>query len=530
MLASLLSATLVGLEGRVIRVEVDVAPGLPGFTIVGLGDASVREARERVRGAIRNAGFVHPPRRITVNLAPADLPKSGSAGDLAIAIGILVGSGQFTAARGRVALVGELSLGGEVRRPPGLLPMVAALARRGVGRVIVPADAEAEARLVPGIDVMAAGSLGDVVAILRSRRRAGPPLPARVNLSGIGAAGVSQDGGSEGATADATRPWIPDVPDLAEVHGQSEARRALEVALAGGHGLLLVGPPGTGKTLLARTVPGLLPELGDEEALAVTIVASASGDGRIEGLIRRPPFRAPHHTTSYAAMVGGGPNLTPGEVTRADHGTLFLDELAEFSRDVLEALRQPLEDGRVEIVRAGRAATMPARFQLIAAMNPCPCGLAGFDRACSCGDSLIDRYQRRISGPLRDRVDLWVRMPRMPARVMVGATEPEGSTTVAARIAAARERQLARPGRRLNARVGGRALRRIAGLTPATRASLVTLAEAERLSGRGTDRLLRVARTIADLEDAALVSEAHLHEAARWRLPGGRSLAAALAS
>lgn len=518
MLASLLSATLVGLDGRVIRVEVDVAPGLPGFTIVGLGDASVREARERVRGAIRNAGFVHPPRRITVNLAPADLPKSGSAADLAMAIGILIGSEQFTPRPGRVALIGELSLGGDVRRLPGLLPMVAALARRRIGRVVVPLEAFAEASLVGGIEVVPAATLGEVVDVLRSRRRAGPTRAARVDL----AVGPGPD-----VPAPASPAWQPEVPDLADVRGQSEARRALEVALAGGHGLLLIGPPGTGKTLLARTIPGLLPALRDEEALAVTIVASAAGEGPIAGLVRRPPFRAPHHTTSYAAMVGGGPHLTPGEVTRADGGTLFLDELAEFSRDVLEALRQPLEDGRVEIVRAARSASLPARFQLVAAMNPCPCGHAGAnDGRCHCGDAAIERYLRRISGPLRDRIDLWVGMPRMPALLVVDGPEPESSAVVAARIAAARDVQVARPGRLLNARVPGRAIRRLAGLTPATATRLVGLAEAERLSGRGTDRLLRVARTIADLEGVAAVADAHLEEAARWRLPAARPIAA----
>jgi magnesium chelatase family protein len=526
VLASLLSATLVGLEGRVIRVEVDVAPGLPGLTIVGLGDASVREARERVRGAIRNAGFVHPPRRITVNLAPADLPKSGSAADLAMAIGILIGSEQFTPRAGRVALIGELSLGGDVRRLPGLLPMVAALARRGVGRVVVPADALAEASLVASIEVVPAATLGEVVDILRSRRRAGPARTAQVDL-----AAARPGGGAATTETPADRPSAEsghvEVPDLAEVRGQSEARRALEVALAGGHGLLLMGPPGTGKTLLARTIPGLLPDLGDDEALAVTIVASAAGERPIEGLVRRPPFRAPHHTTSYAAMVGGGPHLTPGEVTRADGGTLFLDELAEFSRDVLEALRQPLEDGRVEVVRAGRSAAFPARFQLVAAMNPCPCGYAGSsDRRCQCGDPLVERYLRRISGPLRDRIDLWVGMPRMPATLMVDGPQPEDSAAVATRIAAARARQLARPGRLLNARVSGRVLRRLARLTPETAARLVALADAERLSGRGTDRLLRVARTIADLDAADAVEIAHLEEAARWRVPAARPMTA----
>jgi magnesium chelatase family protein len=517
VLASLLSATLVGLEGRVIRVEVDVAPGLPGLTIVGLGDASVREARERVRGAIRNAGFVHPPRRITVNLAPADLPKSGSAADLAIALGILIGSEQLTPRAGRLALVGELSLGGEVRRVPGLLPMVAALARRGVARVIVPAEAMAEASLVDGIELLPVAGLGEVVEALRRRRRATPQVRARVDLAAQ--AGTTSDDGP------AATPGT-EVPDLSEVRGQAEARRALEVALAGGHGLLLIGPPGTGKTLLARTIPGLLPSLDDDAALAATIIASASGDGPITALIRRPPFRAPHHTASYAAIVGGGPHLTPGEVTRAHAGTLFLDELAEFPRDVLEALRQPLEDGQVTIVRAGRSATMPARFQLVAAMNPCPCGFAGFDTRCRCGPLLIDRYQRRISGPLRDRIDLWVATPRVPAALLVQGPEPESSAMVAARIAIARARQRERPARLLNARLGGRSLRRIAGLRPDAANRLVRLADAEALSGRGTERLLRVARTIADLDAAEAVEIRHLEEAARWRLPGGHELTA----
>jgi magnesium chelatase family protein len=529
VLASLLSATLVGLDGRVIRVEVDVAPGLPGFTIVGLGDASVREARERVRGGIRNAGFVHPPRRITVNLAPADLRKTGPAADLAIAVGILIGSEQFTAAPGRAALIGELSLSGEVRRVPGLLPMVAALARKGIGRVIVPADAIAEAKLVTGPEVIAVATLGEVVDALRSRRRSGPAARARVDLASRPgepprrASGESDPGGTETAS----HPWESDVPDLAEVRGQSEARRALEVALAGGHGLLLLGPPGTGKTLLARTIPGLLPPLDDDDAVRATIVASVSGEAPIQRLVRRPPFRAPHHTTSYAAMVGGGPGLTPGEVTRADGGALFLDELAEFPRDVLEALRQPLEDGRVAIVRAGRAATLPAAFQLIAAMNPCPCGYAGSPGdACHCSDALLDAYLRRISGPLRDRIDLWVGMPRMPASLLVEGPDPESSAVVAARIAAARARQQQRPGRRLNARLPARTIRRIARLTPKTTARLVALSEAERLSGRGTDRLLRVARTIADLAGEDAIAIAHLEEAARWRLPSARPLAA----
>jgi magnesium chelatase family protein len=521
VLATLLSATLHGLEGRVIRVEVDVAPGLPGFTIVGLADTALMEARERVRGALRNAGFVHPPRRITVNLAPAELRKAGASLDLAIAIGILLGSEQFRPGPLRPALVGELSLGGDIRHVPGILPMARALARRGVRRVLVAAEAGVEASLVGGLEVHAVATLGEAVELLRARRRSAPRVAAeRVEIgSGIG------DPGQEPVPP---LPPTSDV-DLAEVRGQLEARRALEVALSGGHAMLMVGPPGSGKTLLARTIPGLLPPLGDEEALAATIVASAAGGRPLLGLVREAPFRAPHHTASYAAMVGGGPRISPGEVTLADHGCLFLDELPEFSRDVLEALRQPLEEGRIEVARVGRATVFPARFLLVAAMNPCPCGMAGGDRdACRCRPGMPERYLARISGPLRDRIDVWVQLPRVPAAVLTGGPEPESSAAAAARIAAARDRQLSRHPHRLNAWVSGRALRAACRLDPEAEVRLVTLAEGERLSGRGTDRLLRVARTIADLADEPAVRASHLAEAARYRSPLERLAALAV--
>ena len=512
MLASLRTAAVFGVEACPVHVEVDVSFGFPAFTMVGLPDTSVRESRDRVRSAIRNSGFEFPPHRITVNLAPADVRKAGASFDLPIALGILAASGVVE--RRQIAdlvLLGELSLDGSVHATRGVLPIAVAARRDGLSGILLPAGNASEASIVSGLDIVAVSSLVDAVRALND------PEGFRANAS---AQRHPLDPPDRPAPPGLTRPAAP---DLADVRGQLLARRALEVAAAGGHNLLLVGPPGAGKTMMARRVSGILPPLSFEEALEVTAVHSVVGllpPG--VGLMTDRPFRAPHHTISNAALIGGGAQPRPGEVSLAHHGVLFLDEMPEFSRHVLEVLRQPLEEGRVAVARAARTAVFPARFMLVGAMNPCPCGFAGDpSRECRCAPPLMARYRDRLSGPLRDRLDLTVDVPALPLDALSADAGGESSAAVRARVVAARARQVARH--------SGDGIMTNAELTPplmakycaADQAALRVLRAAMTrmsLSARGYDRVRKVARTIADLAGEDRISADHIAEALQFRM------------
>jgi magnesium chelatase family protein len=493
MLAHVTTFAIQGVESRRVTVEVDLRPGLPTFTIVGLADRAVREARERVRSAILNSGFEFPARRITVNLAPAALRKEGPGFDLAIACGVLAAGGQLPAERlERVAVFGELALGGELRRGRGVLAVAEGTLAAGLRGLILPCAHAAEAALVDELGVLGAADLAEVAAILRGETDGSPP---------------SSDGGAVPVPSGRPR-------DLADVRGHGGPLRALSVAAAGGHNLLLSGPPGTGKTMLAQRLPSILPPLSRAEAIEVTRIQSVAGRRPGSGLVTERPFRAPHHTISASGLVGGGSIPQPGEATLAHHGVLFLDELAEFARSALEALRQPLEDGRVAIVRGQRTAVYPTRFMLVASTNPCPCGYAGTPR-CRCGEGDVARYRRRLSGPLLDRMDLLVDVQRpTPADFSAGPlcrSEEERE-----RVVAARERQAARlvgTGAACNAHLDAALVRRHVALDKRGAAVLRLAYDRGTLSPRGHDRVLRVARTIADLDGHDTVSADHLLEA-----------------
>ena len=514
MLARLRSAAVVGVEALAVTVEVDVSFGFPVFTMVGLPDASVRESRDRVRTAIRNSGFEFPAHRITVNLAPADIRKGGASYDLPIALGVLAANGVIEPRLlPGIVLLGELSLDGSIHPIRGVLPVAVAAKREGIAAILLPRANAAEALVVAGLTVIAVDSLVEAVEVLSG---GGTQAQMKMRSADIAMSTAASESGTVRETSDSE-------PDFADVIGQSMAKRALEIAAAGGHNLLLIGSPGGGKTMMARRLAGILPPLDFDEALDCTSVHSVAGTLPAgTALMRQRPFRAPHHTISEVAMVGGGSIPRPGEISLAHNGVLFLDELPEFDRRTLEALRQPLEEGRVTITRTARAASFPARFMLIGAMNPCPCGFRGDRRrSCQCSDPQVERYTGRISGPLRDRIDLVVEVPAAGSIRDECAADCEPSRMIRDRVIAARRRQHRRfgeSGSRLNRQLEGRQLRTHCRLDAGSTAILEAAIQRFGLSARGRDRVIRVSRTIADLAGADELSVEHVAEALQYRL------------
>lgn len=505
MLSKVQSCAVIGLEGALVEVELDISNGLQVFQIVGLPDAAVNESRERVRSAIRNSGCLFPFKRVIVNLAPADLRKEGPAYDLPIAIGILIASQHITLSEqdvSKMLFLGELSLDGALRHTNGILPMVALASEKQVREVFVPAADAMEAALVHGVTIYPVETLAQLIAHLNGERRIEPFVPDMRLLEETELQLYGQD--------------------MAAVRGQEHVKRALEVAASGGHNMLMSGPPGSGKTLLARSTPSILPRMVIDEALEVTKIYSVSGMlPSDKPLVLQRPFRAPHHTISHAGLVGGGRMPRPGEISLSHRGVLFLDELPEFGQNVLEVLRQPLEDKLVTISRAQGTITYPANFMLVAAMNPCPCGYYGDPvRECTCTAPAIMRYQKRISGPLLDRIDIHVEVPRIDYEKLADKRKAEDSATIRARVQAARERQLQRlhdTKLTCNSEMGPAEVRDFCTVDTSGEKLLKAATQQLHLSARAYHRVLKLARTIADLAESELIQANHIAEAIQYR-------------